>query len=129
MYSLVSPIPLWLLGAFCDILHIAFVQLCTHQSLGTPVSPREEPYRGRMKFHMDGQIGYLVRTPSRNFELLPWCIIRCEISANDPNYSLRVLSSELLSLCTTGLVLARSDSTARGYAVGEFGFGWLGNLM
>lgn len=127
MYSVVSPIPLRLLGAFCDILHIAFVQLCTHQSLGTPVSPREEPYRSRMKIYMDGQIGYLVRTP-RNFELLSWRIIRCEVSAKDSNYSLRVLSSELLSLCTAGLVLARSDSTARGYAVGEFGFGWLGNL-
>ena len=77
---------------------------------------------------MDGQISYLVRTPSRNFELLPWRIIRCEVSAKDSNYSLRVLSSELLGLCTAGLVLARSDSTTRGYAVGKFGFGWLGNL-
>lgn len=81
-----------------------------------------------MKFYMDGQIGYLVCTPLRNFELLPWRIIQCEISANDSNYSLRVLSSELLSLCTAGLALARSDSTARGYAVGEFGCGWMGNL-
>lgn len=98
MYSVVSPIPLWLLEAFCDILHIAFVQLCTHQSLGTLVSPREEPYRGRMKFYMDGQIGYLVRTHLRNFELLPWRITQCEISANDSNYSLRVLSPEPESL-------------------------------
>ena len=66
-----------------------------------------------MKFYMNGQIGYLVRTPLRNFELLPWRITRCEISANDSNYSLRVLSPKLLSPCTAGLALARSDSTAR----------------